>query len=241
MTALAPARNVTAGQQASPEPRPSRLERWRARLGSWTLVGYGLIGFLFLWLPILIVVIFSFNNSRSTAQWNGATLDWYGEMIRDDQIILSLWNSLFVAVVSTVIATVFGTLVAMGLERYDFQGKLVVDSLLYLPVIIPDIAMAIMLLIFFNLSGIGFEPWRVRFFGQSLAVPYSVIIGHVAFNISFVAVVVPRSIGHHGPHAGGSGAGPLRQHLGYVPPRHPAHHDAGRCRRRPAGLHALAR
>jgi spermidine/putrescine transport system permease protein len=64
------------------------------------------------------------------------------------------------------------------------------DALLYLPIIIPDIAMAIMLLLFFNLSGIGFEPWKLRIFGLDLAVPYSVIIGHVAFNISFVAVVV---------------------------------------------------
>jgi spermidine/putrescine transport system permease protein len=64
------------------------------------------------------------------------------------------------------------------------------DSVLYLPIIIPDIAMAIMLLIFFNVSGIGFEPWRVEFLGNRLVVPYSVIIGHVAFNISFVAVVV---------------------------------------------------
>jgi len=60
----------------------------------------------------------------------------------------------------------------------------------YLPVIIPDIAMAIMLLLFFNMSGIGFTPWKVNFFGARLAVPYSVIIGHVAFNTSFVAIVV---------------------------------------------------
>jgi spermidine/putrescine transport system permease protein len=76
------------------------------------------------------------------------------------------------------------------MERYTFPGKLMMDAVLYLPIIIPDIAMAIMLLIFFNISGIGFEPWRVSVLGVRLAVPYSVIIGHVAFNISFVAVVV---------------------------------------------------
>lgn len=169
---------------------PARLGRWRARLGEFSLSAYGIFGYAFLYLPILIVVIFSFNASRSTAQWSGFTLDWYRELFGDRQIILSLWNSLFVAVISTIIATVLGTLAAMAMERYSFRGKLVVDSMLYLPIIIPDIAMAIMLLIFFNLSGIGFEPWQVEFFGNRLAVPYSVIIGHVAFDISFVAVVV---------------------------------------------------
>jgi spermidine/putrescine transport system permease protein len=111
-------------------------------------------------------------------------------MIRDEQIILALWNSLFVAIVSTVISTIIGTLAAMAMERYRFPGKLAMDAVLYLPIIIPDIAMAIMLLLFFNISGIGFEPWKVSFFGVRLAVPFSVIIGHVAFNISFVAIVV---------------------------------------------------
>ncbi|RME84363.1 MAG: ABC transporter permease [Caldilineae bacterium] len=175
---------LTATQErARPQPR-------RLALGSWLLSGYGIVGYLFLYLPIIIVVIFSFNDSRSTAKWAGFTIDWYREMLADRQIILSLWNSLFVAIVSTAISTVMGTLAAMGLERYSFRGKLAVDSILYLPIIIPDIAMAIMLLIFFNVSGIGFEPWRVQFLGNRLAVPYSVIIGHVAFNISFVAVVV---------------------------------------------------
>jgi len=85
---------------------------------------------------------------------------------------------------------VIGTLAALAMERYRFWGKLMMDAVLYLPIIIPDIAMAIMLLIFFDVSGIGFEPWKVNIFGVHLAVPYSVIIGHVAFNISFVAIVV---------------------------------------------------
>ena len=135
-------------------------------------------------------MFFSFNDSRSTAQWVGFSTRWYGELANDSQTILALWNSLFVALVSTAISTVIGTLAAMAMERYSFRGQLLMDAVLYLPVVIPDIAMAIMLLIFFNVSGIGFEPWRVSFFGAQLAVPYSVIIGHVAFNISFVAIVV---------------------------------------------------
>ena len=172
------------------ETRASRLAHLRSRLGEFSLSAYGLLGYLFLYVPIIILVIFSFNASRSTAQWSGFSLEWYREMIADEQIVLALWNSLFVAIVSTIVSTVLGTLAALAMERYFFRGKLLVDALLYLPIIIPDIAMAIMLLIFFNLSGIGFEPWRIELFGINLAVPYSVIIGHVAFNIAFVAVVV---------------------------------------------------
>jgi spermidine/putrescine transport system permease protein len=168
----------------------TEIARLRKKLATASLLGYAGLAFLFMYLPIIILVLFSFNDSRSTAQWVGFSTHWYGEMIADSQIILSLWNSLFVAVVSTVISTVFGTLAAMGMERYNFVGKLAMDAMLYLPIIIPDIAMAIMLLIFFNLSGIGFETWNVTILSLRLSVPFSVIIGHVAFNISFVAVVV---------------------------------------------------
>ena len=170
--------------------RRSQVARIKKRIGELSLHGYGIGGYLFLYLPILILVFFSFNDSRSTAQWAGFSLRWYGELANDSQTILALWNSLFVAIVSTAISTVIGTLAAMAMERYSFRGKLLMDAVLYLPVVIPDIAMAIMLLLFFNVSGIGFEPWKVSFFGVQLAVPYSVIIGHVAFNISFVAIVV---------------------------------------------------
>lgn len=182
-------------EESMPEVmKPRNLQEWfsqlKYRLGETSLTFYGILGYLFLYTPIVILVIFSFNDSRSTAQWSGFSTHWYGEMIRDEQIILALWNSLFVAIVSTVISTIIGTLAAMAMERYRFPGKLAMDAVLYLPIIIPDIAMAIMLLLFFNISGIGFEPWKVSFFGVRLAVPFSVIIGHVAFNISFVAIVV---------------------------------------------------
>jgi spermidine/putrescine transport system permease protein len=177
---FAPSRETTA----------SRRARWTAWLGRFSLNAYGAAGYLFLYLPIIILVFFSFNDSRSTAQWEGFTTRWYVEMINDEQIILALWNSLFVALVSMVISTVLGTLAALAMERYSFRGKLAMDAVLYLPIIIPDIAMAIMLLMFFNVTGIGFEPWKVRLFGLQMAVPFSVIIGHVAFNIAFVSVVV---------------------------------------------------
>jgi spermidine/putrescine transport system permease protein len=169
---------------------PNRWSFWADRVSKLSLSAYGLLGFLFLYIPIIIVIVFSFNASSSTAQMTGTSLRWYGEMLRDDQLLLALWNSLFVAIISTIISTILGTLAALGMERYQFVGKLGMDALLYLPIIIPDIAMAIMLLIFFNVSGMGFEPWKFTLFGVRFAIPFAVIIGHVAFNISFVVVVV---------------------------------------------------
>ena len=175
---------------SSGRPRPGRWGSVRARLGDHLLSSHAAAMYLFLYLPILILVVFSFNDSRFLATWSGASFRWYEDLLRDEQVGSALWNSLFVAVVSTVISTAIGTLAAMAMERYRFFGRLAMDAVLYLPIIIPEIAMAIMLLVWFNITGIGFTPWRVDLFGLRLAIPFSVVIGHVSFNISFVAVVV---------------------------------------------------
>lgn len=181
---------TTAAPAVPHDAATSRWAAFRARLGDYTLSAHGVLMYIFLYLPILILVVFSFNKSQFLSQWTGFTLSWYGELLQDEQTIVAVWNSLFVAVISTAVSTVIGTLAAMAMERHHFRGKVFMDGLLYLPIIIPDIAMAIMLLAFFNLSGIGFTPWRLELLGLRLSVPYSVIIGHVSFNISFVAVIV---------------------------------------------------
>jgi spermidine/putrescine transport system permease protein len=130
-----------------------------------------------LYAPIVILIIYSFNASRLAFTWKGFTFDWYLRLFENQAIGAALRNSLIVGLVSTVVSTVFGTMVAIAMERYDFRGKLPFDSLLYLPIIIPDIAMAVMLLMFFVLAR----------FPLGL---YTIIIAHIAFNISFVAVVV---------------------------------------------------
>jgi len=132
--------------------------------------------YLFLYLPIIILVILSFNSARTTV-WEGFTLDWYRKLIQNREVFHALGNSIIVAIASTIISTVIGTLAAFGIERYDFLGKKVFDSILLMPIIMPDIVMGISLLIFYML--INFTLGLV-----------SITIAHVAFNISFVAVVV---------------------------------------------------
>jgi spermidine/putrescine transport system permease protein len=142
--------------------------------------------YLFFYAPILVLVIFSFNSGKFVSQWEGFSLRWYAALLADDAIALALRNSLIVATVSTIVSTVVATLVAIGLERYRFRGQSALDTVLYLPIIIPDIAMAVMLLLFFVQAGqvLGLIGWR---FSLGLG---SVILAHIAFNISFVTVTV---------------------------------------------------
>lgn len=137
----------------------------------------GIWGYVFLYTPIMILVVFSFNASRFVTVWDGFSLRWYRELFQNEAMMAALKNSLIVAFSSTAVSTVFGTMVALAMERRRFPGKLAFDALLYLPIIIPDIAMAVMLLLFFVMSKIGLSL-------------VTIMIAHVAFNISFVAVVV---------------------------------------------------
>ena len=139
--------------------------------------GYALLFYLFLFTPIALLVIFSFNESRFPTHWTGFTFDWYKTLFANYALGQALKNSLIVTLTSTAIATVIGTMVAVAMERYRFRAKTVVDGALFLPIIIPDIAMAIMLLAFFVLVGMQLGLTTI-------------IIAHVAFNISFVAVIV---------------------------------------------------
>lgn len=159
--------------------KPERLRKpWSMRIGSKVLTLHGIFSYLFLYAPIVLLFIFSFNNSRfASANWEGFSLRWYGQLFHNEAIGAALKNSLIISLSSTLISVVFGTMVALAMERYTFRGKLAFDALLYLPVIIPDIAMAVMLLLFFVLAKMPLGR-------------YTVIISHVAFNISFVAIVV---------------------------------------------------
>lgn len=154
--------------------RSRKSGAWLGRL----LTAHGIVGYLFLYLPIIILVVFSFNASRyAGGAWRGFTLDWYKNLLANQAIGSALRNSLIVAGCSTLVSTVFGTMVSLAMERFRFWGKVAFDGVLYLPVIIPDIAMAVMLLLFFVLA-------------HSRLGLVTIIISHIAFNISFVAVVV---------------------------------------------------
>lgn len=133
--------------------------------------------FAFLYLPIFILIIYSFNANKVVGVWDGFSLRWYEELFTDRAIASAFRNSMWVAFWSTIVSTILGTLAALVLERYRFRGRLTFDAVLYLPIIIPDIVMALSTLLFFVMVGVPLSR-------------YTILLAHVAFNISFVAVVV---------------------------------------------------
>jgi spermidine/putrescine transport system permease protein len=156
------------------------------RLKQWFFNGYAGLFYLFLYAPIILLIVFSFNKSRFPTYWTGFTLEWYQVLFNDHLVGMALKNTLIVSISSTIIATIIGTMVAVAIERYRFRTKPAVDALLFMPIIIPDIAMAIMLLVFFVLINMDL--------GLN-----TIIISHVAFNISFVAIIVRARMASLGP------------------------------------------
>lgn len=131
----------------------------------------------FLYLPILVLIVFSFNKSRYNATWTGFTWDWYLSLFKNSQVLDALMNSLIVAFVATIVSTLLGSLTAIGLHKNKIRFRSAVDGMIYLPIIIPEIVMGLSLLILFS----------------QLQVPLgrmTIIIAHITFCISFVVITV---------------------------------------------------
>lgn len=151
------------------------------------LTGNAWLVFAFLYLPILVLVVYSFNDNQRVGIWGGFSGRWYGAMFANARVMGALQTSIVVAVVSTAVSTVLGTAAALSMERFRYRGQRTFDGLLYLPVIIPDITMAVMLLLFFvQMFDVIFLATGVQF---SRGVG-TITLAHIAFNISFVALVV---------------------------------------------------
>ncbi len=172
----------------------NRLIRRLGRVGLWL---NPIFSYFFLWAPILILVLFSFNDSKSVASFSGFTLKWYGNILNNvvgaesafsTELMLSAFrNSLFVGMAATAISTVLGTMIALSMARGRFPGKRWLDGLLFLPVVIPEITQAISLAIFFK---VAFD-WIGTLTGERIFPGFhTIIMAHVTFNISYVAIVV---------------------------------------------------
>ncbi len=159
--------------------KPGRTVRGTFKLGDAALrIGAGLT-LLFLFLPILVIIVFSFNKpaGKFNYTWQGFTLDNWADPFKYPALTNALKLSLNVAAVSTAIALVFGTLVAVALVRQRFRGRTAVDTFMILPLTSPEVVMGASLLTLF--LGLGWATGYV-----------TVIIAHVAFQISFIAMTV---------------------------------------------------
>ncbi|MBA2321703.1 MAG: ABC transporter permease [Deltaproteobacteria bacterium] len=146
------------------------------RLPRWLLAVVAGV-YVFLHAPLLVLVIFSFNDDKYASQWTGFTFKWYARLLEREDILDGLVASLVVGGLATTIATFLGTLLALALARHEFRGRRLFEALLYVPIVTPEIVVGISLLILFVLLNLPL----------GLA---SITVAHVAFNISYVAVVV---------------------------------------------------
>ena len=143
----------------------------------WGLAATTTAVYLFLYAPILVLIVYSFNRSRLSTHWLGFTAEWYSVLWRDEQIFQSLENSLIVAAAVTLTCVVFGTVSALVFAGPRLRGKAVLNGVVYLPLVIPEIVVAVATVIFFGLVALKL----------SLA---TIIIAHITFCISYVIIVV---------------------------------------------------
>ena len=161
--------------QRSTAPTKSLIP-WQ-RLGSVALVLFALLMFFFMYLPILVLALYSFNDSRYSAKFEGFTLNWYIELFGQERILVALQHSLVVAGCAVAVSAVLGTLMAVGLARFRFPGKALYRGMSYLPLIIPDIAIAVATLVFLAAFAVPLSLWTI-------------VAAHIVFCLAYIAVVV---------------------------------------------------
>ena len=148
----------------------------RNRMKPLSMLYVGLV-YAFLYLPIIVVVLFSFNTSRLNIQFEGFTLEWYSKMFQNELLMNAFWNTIIVAAVSTFLSTTIGTLCAVGLNRFEFKLTKLVSTTLYIPIVIPELVFGIAMLILFS----------------SIHMPmnlFTLIVSHVTFSLPFVVITV---------------------------------------------------
>ncbi len=138
--------------------------------------GILLLVFAFLYVPVGVLVLLSFNRSGLPTAWGGFSLKWYGELAGNAEILSAAWNTLVVALSATAIATLLGTLLALGIERRARRSR-GLEAMVFAPMIIPDIVLAVALLSFFSRLDVTTGL-------------HTIVISHVVFDLAFVCAVV---------------------------------------------------
>lgn len=131
----------------------------------------------FLYLPIIILIVYSFNSSKMNIVFESFTTHWYKELFSNTELLQAFINTMIIAIVSTIVSTIIGTIGAIGLDRYNFKLKSLINVLIYIPIVIPEIVLGISLLSIYTLSKLDL--------GMN-----TLILSHIAFSIPYVLVSV---------------------------------------------------
>ena len=145
---------------------------------SWFNVTSVTLGMAFLYLPIVLLVIYSFNASKLVTVWGGFSTQWYAELFRNAALLDAAWVTLRIALISSTVATVLGTLAAIALVRYGrFKGRTLFSGMIYAPLVMPEVITGLSLLLLFVAVGFARGFWTI-------------VLAHITFSMCFVAVVV---------------------------------------------------
>lgn len=141
------------------------------------VAGYLTLIYLFFYIPIIILITYSFNSAQYSLVWHGFSLQWYQQLFADNDLWVSVWHSLVLGITASTIAMSIGSLAAVTLFRYDFFGRRMLNGLIFILILSPDIVMGISLLILFSVVKISLGFW-------------SLLLAHITFCIPFVVVTV---------------------------------------------------
>jgi spermidine/putrescine transport system permease protein len=192
MTAEAP---LSAPVAIAPVIRPARakagVDRWNGLVEAW-LRAHAALVYAFLYLPIIVVILYSFNANRLATIWTGFSTQWYGVALGDEVVQAALLNSASVALPNAILATLFGTMAALGLQRVPKGVRIGFDALTYVSIIVPEIVIALSTLVLFASSfsavndALGLRPGHGAL---QLGIP-TIVAAHMLFNISIVLLLV---------------------------------------------------
>ena len=157
--------------------QPSTKTNKPLKLGNLFAKGYLSLIYLLLYLPIIVLVVMSFNESKTGYNWGGFSLKWYESLFNNQAMLDAFWHSIVLGLIAATVSTLIGTLTAMALHRYDFSGKGLLNGLLFVLMMSPEIVLAISLLALFLL--IGLQLGFVSF-----------LIAHITFCLPFVVITV---------------------------------------------------
>lgn len=143
---------------------------------------YSILMYLFMYFPVIVMVIFSFNSQKHNIIWKGFTVEWYVNLFSDTQLMSIVVRTLVVSISSTILSTIIGTMAVVGINRYQFKGKNLLTNLLYIPIIVPEIVLGVALLIVFMGMHV---PLNV----------FTMIIAHISFCAPFVVIVIKSRMG----------------------------------------------
>ena len=146
----------------------NRKKKFFGRL-SWV---YAVLIYLFLYIPVFVMIVYSFNDSRNNIVWNGFTLNNYTKLFHDPELWKIFGNTMLIAVVSTALSTLIGTLGAVGLKNEKFKGKGLVSYSIYFPIVIPEIVLAVATLMLFSMSKVSLSIGTMILGNTTLLLPY---------------------------------------------------------------------